>query len=251
MTLRVVRVVDIDGWAAVGEELLDLRKTGIFRGRGALAEEARKLLLDAWTTGSAEDVSKAMERFRSEFDEALIQQSSATKGTTEFDQWVIDLGRWLYSTDHISVEYSIEYDDVPITQLSPGTRGIVLLLLYLALDLEDSRPLIIDQPEENLDPKSIFDELVPLFQEAPLRRQIILVTHNANLVVNTDVDQVIVASSTKSPGSGSPIFDYQSGGLEDASIRADVCKILEGGEAAFRQRALRLRVSVDQRLAAK
>jgi predicted ATPase len=66
-------------------------------------------------------------------------------------------------------------------------------LLYLAIDKEDDRPLIIDQPEENLDPKSIFDELVPLFREVKSRRQIIIVTHNANLVVNTDADQVIVA----------------------------------------------------------
>ena len=53
--------------------------------------------------------------------------------------------------------------EIDIRKLSPGTRGIVLLLLYLALDDADDRPLIIDQPEENLDPQSIFDELVGLF----------------------------------------------------------------------------------------
>src|SRR3546814_11376523 len=73
-----------------------------------------------------------------------------------------------------------------------GTRGIVLLLLYLALDDSDDRPLIIDQPEENLDPKSVFDELVALFIAAKAKRQVIMVTHNANLVINTDADQIIV-----------------------------------------------------------
>ena len=57
----------------------------------------------------------------------------------------------------------ISYDGVDIRKLSPsGSRGLVLLL-YLALDDSDDRPLIIDQPEENLDPKSVFDELVTLF----------------------------------------------------------------------------------------
>src|SRR3546814_943822 len=69
--------------------------------------------------------------------------------------------------------------------LAPGTRGIVLLLLYLGLDDKDDRPLLIDQPEENLDPKSVFDELVQLFTEAKSHRQVIMVTHNANLVINT------------------------------------------------------------------
>src|SRR4051812_14917777 len=71
--------------------------------------------------------------------------------------------QWLYSTDHIDIRYGIDYDGIDIRKLSPGTRGIVLLLLYLALDDADDRPLIIDQPEENLDPKSVFDELVSLF----------------------------------------------------------------------------------------
>jgi len=75
----------------------------------------------------------------------------------------------------------------------PLERGIVLLLLFVAVDTDDDRPLIIDQPEENLDPKSIYDDLVDRFKTARLRRQIIIITHNANLVVNTDADQVIVA----------------------------------------------------------
>lgn len=244
LRLRVVRDVDLDAWAREGELLLDLRKNGKFRGRGALGQAAREALLPAWQGGTAADVAAAMEMFRSEHDKTLLDQSGVDPGSDEYGQWIVDLGRWLYSTDHIRVHYSIEYDGVAITQLSPGTRGIVLLLLYLALDLEDSRPLIIDQPEENLDPKSVFAELVELFREARMRRQVIIVTHNANLVVNTDVDQVIVASCTKHGHGAPPEFDYISGGLEDATIRAHVCEILEGGQAAFRQRAKRLRVEL-------
>jgi energy-coupling factor transporter ATP-binding protein EcfA2 len=117
----------------------------------------------------------------------------------------------------------------------------VLLLLYLALDDHDDRPLIIDQPEENLDPKSVFDELVSLFITAKSKRQVIMVTHNANLVINTDADQIIIAEAGPHPTGGLPPISYMAGGLEDAQIREAVCNILEGGEEAFRERARRLR----------
>jgi len=117
-----------------------------------------------------------------------------------------------------------------------------LLLLYLALDDADDRPLIIDQPEENLDPKSVFDELVDLFIQAKGKRQVIMVTHNANLVINTDADQIIIAQSGAHESGGLPPITYTSGGLEDFEIRKAVCDILEGGEHAFRERARRLRV---------
>jgi hypothetical protein len=244
LSLRVVRSVDVDAWAQAGERLLDLRKNGKFKGRGALAEAAREHLLTAWQEGTAAEVAKSMEAFRADYDASLLEQSAVDRSSDQYQEWIINLGRWLYSTNHMRVHYTIEYEGIPITQLSPGTRGIVLLLLYLALDLEDSRPLIIDQPEENLDPKSVFTELLALFREARKRRQVIIVTHNANLVVNTDVDQVIVASCTK-PGKGAPPqFHYLSGGLENPAIRSEVCEILEGGEAAFRQRAQRLRMAL-------
>src|SRR5690606_4815354 len=102
------------------------------------------------------------------------------------------------------------------------------------------------QPEENLDPKSVNDELVPLFMEARSKRQVIIVTHNANLVINTDADQIIVADSSPSVGAGLPTFTYASGGLEDTDIRKQVCDILEGGDTAFKERARRLRVRLER-----
>ena len=104
----------------------------------------------------------------------------------------------------------------------------------------------MDQPEENLDPKSVFDELVPLFIAAKEKRQVIMVTHNANLVINTDADQVIVADAGPHADGGLPRITYQAGGLEDAEMRRAVCEILEGGEEAFRERARRLRVGLER-----
>ena len=73
-----------------------------------------------------------------------------------------------------------------------------------------------------------------------------MVTHNANLLVNTDADQVIIAEAGPHPADGLPSIRYTSGGLEEAHIRKMVCDILEGGEHAFQERARRLRVKLPR-----
>lgn len=242
LTFSVKRVVDIEAWAKQGEALLDLR-TGEFRGHGELLNQVREKLLPAWESGASTDVAEAMARFRDEHDQHFIQQAKAPRADKQaFRKWADGIASWLNDTAHISIKYGVQYDGVEIEQLSPGTRGIVLLLLYLAVDQSDDRPLIVDQPEENLDPKSIFDELVGRFVETRRRRQIIIVTHNANLVVNTDADQVIVANAGAHRPGALPEITYTTGGLENPTIRNEVCEILEGGQHAFEERARRLRI---------
>ncbi|WP_372983359.1 TrlF family AAA-like ATPase [Microbacterium sp.] len=248
LSFNVRRVVDVGAWAARGEDLMDLRTGTTFRGRGELLRVATDTLLNAWESGASADVADAMAAFRNDHDQHIIEQAKAPQSNaTAFRAWANDVAAWLNSTDHISVSYGIQYDGVDIEQLSPGTRGIVLLLLYLAVDQTDDRPLIIDQPEENLDPKSIFVELVGRFVETRHRRQIIIVTHNANLVVNTDADQVIVASAGAHVPGGLPELTYLSGGLENPLVRDEVCEILEGGRPAFEERARRLRIRLMHR----
>jgi hypothetical protein len=244
----VRRVVDVAAWGTVAEEnLLDRRKTGPFQGRGALIALAETTLRPAWETGSAADVQAAMAGFIAKYMRDLIAHAPyAQSQQVEYRAWLKQFAHWLFDTDHISVRYEIVYDGIDIRKLSPGTRGIVLLLLYLALDDADDRPLIIDQPEENLDPKSVFEELVALFIAAKAKRQVIMVTHNANLVINTDADQIIVADAGPHAAGGLPSITYKAGGLENADIRKAVCDILEGGQEAFRERARRLRVRLDR-----
>jgi energy-coupling factor transporter ATP-binding protein EcfA2 len=248
LSFSVARIANVEQWASEAEDgLIDLRKAGSFRGKGTLLQKANEVLKGAWETGDSAAVRLAMAEFRRLYQKDLLEHSPvAHTDQVEFRAWSKRFAQWLFSTDHISIRYGIDYDGVDIRKLSPGTRGIVLLLLYLALDDSDDRPLVIDQPEENLDPKSVFDELVHLFVEAKSHRQVIMVTHNANLVINTDADQIIIAESGPHPHGALPPITYTSGGLESALIRKAVCDILEGGEGAFQERARRLRVRLDR-----
>ena len=247
LSFSVVREVNAATWAEEGERLLDLRLGGKLKGRGTLLDYTNQMLVPAWKIGDANTVRDAMTAFQKELLEELLTHAPIAKSDeAEYRNWAQRFAKWLYGTEHIRIRYSIDYDGIDIRKLSPGTRGIVLLLLYLGLDDNDDRPLLIDQPEENLDPKSIYDELVALFQAAKKKRQVIMVTHNANLVVNTDADQIIIANAGPHPVGELPPISYVSGGLENATIRKMVCDILEGGESAFQERARRLRVSLER-----
>lgn len=246
LAFSVRRVVDLDSWVHRGEELMDLRKQGKFRGHGQLRADASSSLLPAWEYGTRQEVSEAMALFRRENDQEIVRHCQVDpKDAGRYQAWGARVAEWLTSTDHIDVRYGIQYDGVDIERLSPGTRGIVLLLLYLSIDTNDDRPLIVDQPEENLDPKSIYGELVHRFRDARTRRQVIIVTHNANLVINTDADQVIVAEAGAHVPGSLPDITYRSGGLENPVIRELVCEILEGGRTAFQNRAKRLHMNLE------
>lgn len=226
--------VDTAAWVARGRSLFDQRREAPID----LEAAAKRDLSPAWRSGDAERIAAAVAAFVEPFLEGFKNDAVHLRtGVNASD--VLD---WLFSTGHIRLTYGLRYNGVDLEKLSPGTKGIVLLILYLGMDTDDSRPLIIDQPEENLDSESIFDLLVHYFRAAKKRRQIILITHNPNLVVNTDAEQVIVATCGRQPN-GLPMIDYISGSLESNEgpdgIRSRVCRILEGGERAFHAREQR------------
>lgn len=230
-------IVDVESWAARGENMLDLRRSGAFSKKGALQNTAETLLKEAWATGDRDAIENGIR-------EVVDGIKNNLSEILRVDYKPKDVAEWLFSVDHIRLDYTIRYNDVELRYLSPGTRGIVLLILYLAVDRIDDRPLVIDQPEENLDNASVYDVLVDYFREAKKRRQIIVVTHNPNLVVNTDAETVVIAQARRR-ANGLPVMKYSYGPLEltrpltHPSVRDFVCAILEGGEDAFLRREQR------------
>ena len=115
-----------------------------------------------------------------------------------------------------------------LNELSPGERGIVLLIFYLALS-QERKPIIIDQPEDNLDNQSVFSKLVPCICKAKQHRQVIIVTHNPNIAVACDAEQIIYCEMDKD------LFQikYESGAIENPAIKKHVVDVLEGTMPAF------------------
>ena len=142
-----------------------------------------------------------------------------------------NLYSFLFGLDYINIEYMLTLNGTVLNKLSPGERGLVLLIFYLVLD-KKSIPIIIDQPEDNLDNQSIYTKLVPCILEAKKRRQVILVTHNPNIAVACDSEQVIVAEIDKKINS----IKYISGSIEDKEINRKIVEILEGTFPAFNLR---------------
>lgn len=146
---------------------------------------------------------------------------------------------FLCSPEHISsyltVRAEFEYKGKTVEKLSAGQRGTFYVCLKLATDAFGS-PFVFDQPEDDLDNDFIMRQLVPLFRKIKRYRQVIIVTHNANLVVNCDAEQVVVASNEDE------VISYRSGALEygehgqDNSMRKAICDVLEGGRHAFEAR---------------
>lgn len=137
----------------------------------------------------------------------------------------------LFNPDNIVPSISMNWDHKNIKDLSPGERGTLLLLFFLIADPSEC-PLIIDQPEDNLDNDTIFSILVPCIKEAKKRRQLILVTHNPNIAVACDAEQIIHAQKSLTP----PFFQYQSGAIESPAINKMIVDTLEGTLPAFKYR---------------
>jgi hypothetical protein len=142
-----------------------------------------------------------------------------------------DIYDYLYGMSYLAPRYSLTFDKQEISQLSPGERGLLLLVFYLLVD-KDNIPIIIDQPEENLDNQTIYKVLVKCIKAAKQRRQVIMVTHNPNLAVVCDAEQIICATCDKATNT----FNYVSGSIESPTIKAKVVEILEGTEPAFKNR---------------
>lgn len=138
---------------------------------------------------------------------------------------------YIFSLDYLDFNYKLKLGEKHIEQLSPGERGALLLVFYLLLDKNDI-PLILDQPEDNLDNHSVANVLVPFIRKAKRKRQIILVTHNPNLAVVADAEQIIWVDIDKENNK----FHFISGSIENREINKRIVNVLEGAMPAFNKR---------------
>ena len=116
-----------------------------------------------------------------------------------------------------------------LSALSGGQQ--VSVLLSLLLETDDSRPLVIDQPEDELDNRFLFETVLPALKKLKGRRQVIVATHNPNVVVNGDADMVIQLEATANRGRVAC-----SGAIEEPDVRDAIVRTVDGGEEAFRLR---------------
>lgn len=139
---------------------------------------------------------------------------------------------YVFSLDYLNPKYEMIQNGKTLDELSPGEKGALLLVFYLALD-KTEMPIIIDQPEDNLDNHSVTKILVPFIQNAKKNRQIIMVTHNPNLAIVADAEQVIYVNIDKKAGNK---FEYISGSIENPEINTKIVDVLEGTMPAFKIR---------------
>lgn len=155
---------------------------------------------------------------------------------------VKDLYGYLLGLEYLVPRYRLVYEGKSLEQLSPGERGTLLLVIFLLID-DSGIPLVIDQPEGNLDNQTVFEVLTDCIKDAKKRRQVFIVTHNPNLAVVCDADQVIHAELDKKNGCR---LTYTSGALENPDICQRIINVLEGTRPAIENRISKYKIVFDR-----
>jgi DNA repair ATPase RecN/histidinol phosphatase-like PHP family hydrolase len=140
-----------------------------------------------------------------------------------------------FPEDGLAIEYRRGDDQgfQPITQASAGQKAAAMLAFLLAYGDE---PIVLDQPEDDLDNHLIYDLIVSQIRQTKRRRQIIVVTHSPNIVVNGDAEMIHALDFTQSE-----CRVTQRGALQEKTVRDEICRVMEGGREAFERRFRRLR----------
>lgn len=214
-------------------------------GRRASYNEFR--LFDESRTGlSAYDTEGHISELTLIFDRIDTGQYSLSSKTDQKNAIKVLMNDYFFDYWHVV------YDADTLDMMSTGKASFVILMLIVGLSSSDA-PILIDQPEDNLDNRSITKDLVSYLRSKKIERQIIIVTHNPNVVVNADAENVIIANQkgqndieTSSPYQ----FDYCNGSLEHTfaynpdeknillsmGTREHIAEIVEGGKEAFKSR---------------
>lgn len=222
---------------AIANQLFGLIKqtSGEFR-RQDEALTVIRTLFDAYDLNDKEGVTGFISNLFEKIETASKGNNEKAVGISNVlkkDQTANAVYDLIFGLEFLEPRYSLVFQDTQIEQLSPGQRGALLLIFYLLVD-KGQLPIILDQPEENLDNETVFRLLVPVLSEAKKKRQIIMVTHNPNLAVVCDAEQIIYANFSRSDNF---TISYQTGAIENDEINRRVVTVLEGTKPAFDNRS--------------
>lgn len=230
-------VVEIDASFVVDRDfrrkfldLINRRKRGAFRdAQEAEAELSRRIAETNWN-----DVN-SVQAFATGILEKMSTHNGEQVAINEQAHDVKELYDFLFSLEYFDASYELRLSGKNLNELSPGEKGLLLLVFYLQLDRKNT-PLVIDQPEDNLDNDSIFQVLATCIREAKKTRQVVLVTHNPNLAVGADAEQVVYVKLDKAKNYQ---FSWETGAIENPAINRRIVDILEGSQPAFVKRRLK------------
>lgn len=222
---------------AIANQLFGLIKqtSGEFRGQDEALTVIRTLF-DTYDLNDKEGVTGFISNLFEKIETASKGNNEKAVGISNIlkkDQTANAVYDLIFGLEFLEPRYSLVFQDTQIEQLSPGQRGALLLIFYLLVD-KGQLPIILDQPEENLDNETVFRLLVPVLSEAKKKRQIIMVTHNPNLAVVCDAEQIIYANFSRSDNF---TISYQAGAIENDEINKRVVTVLEGTKPAFDNRS--------------
>lgn len=252
-----VRTVELekDGLGIVGKAQFNYAKLwkeifAISDGRSASYNQYDILGANKKATDAA-DFDFIFENITKLFDDLITKRFVLTNRTS------VQAAVKIVLDDYFFDYWDITYKDDKLGEMSTGKASFVILMLIIGLS-KSKAPILIDQPEDNLDNRSITTDLVNYLRSKKLERQIIIVTHNANIVVNADAENVIVANQKGQSDEQSTSefkFDYINGAIENSfdkigtetdllksmGIRQHIADIVEAGQDAFMKREKKYR----------
>ena len=244
-----------DGLGIIGKAQFNYAKLwkeiyAISDGRSASYNQYGILGANKKATDTA-DFNSILEDIMKLFNDIITKKYALTNRTS------IQTAVKIVMDDYFFDYWDITYKNDKLGEMSTGKASFVILMLIIGLS-KSKAPILIDQPEDNLDNRSITTDLVNYLRSKKLERQIIIVTHNANIVVNADAENVIVANQKGQNDDQSTCifkFDYINGAIENSfdknmsetdllksmGVRQHIADIVEGGKDAFMMREKKYR----------
>jgi hypothetical protein len=217
---------DAEGFFSKAESIMDNRKVDIC---GDNTQGAFDKIIELYLVIAEGDESKCKELVE-EIEHCNSAYKSKIKG---YPVSTRDFYGFLYG-DYMKVVPVVKYKRTELEKLSMGQKATVLIKIYLA---QGDKPIIIDSHDDHLDNEFIMEELVRAIRKAKNYRQVILVSNNGNVVINSDAEQIIIANFREGE------ISYTAGSIENPIIRDRALEVLEGGRQAFRKRQQKYRIN--------